>query len=93
MAEKIKPKTILRLLILGFILLVIFLPGFIKLQKMRFKDESLSNQIDQTKKANLELEEEKEKLQNDLAYVEKVAREKMGVVRKGEVIYKVVPKK
>lgn len=93
MAEKIKPKTILRLLILGFILLVIFLPGFIKLQKMRFKSESLSNQIDQTKKANLELEEEKEKLQNDLAYVEKVAREKMGVVRKGEVIYKVVPKK
>lgn len=74
-----------------FLLLLIYLPGFIKLQELKQKNIELEKEIAKTKKENTSLTKEKKKLENDISSLEAVAREKMGVVRKGEIIYKIVP--
>ena len=40
---------------------------------------------------NSELRREKQLLENDPVYLEKVGREKMGLVREGEMIYRLAP--
>ncbi|MFH1202526.1 MAG: septum formation initiator family protein [Candidatus Omnitrophota bacterium] len=74
-----------------FVVLLIYLPGFIKLQELRQKNIELKNEIAKTKKENLNLQKERQKLKGDISALEAVARDKMGVVRKGEVVYKIVP--
>jgi cell division protein FtsB len=45
----------------------------------------LENEISRLEKNNLKLYKEKKQLENDINYVEKVARESMGVTKKGEI--------
>lgn len=73
------------------ILLIIFLPGYFKLHKLRVKNNELTRQIEKLNKANLELSDRLNKLQNDPVYVEGLAREKLRVAGKDETVYKVVP--
>ena len=54
-------------------------------------NKELKWQIEEIKQANLKLKLEHEMLRSDPVYLEKVARKKLGVVRKGEVVYQVVP--
>ena len=83
-----------KLYILIGVVTVLFLPPFAKYQALRYKSNKIDQQIAQLKAENKRLEEEKFKLQNDIAYIEKRAREKVGMVRKGEVVIKEVsPKK
>ncbi len=82
---------ILRAIIFSLILLIIFLPGYLKLHKLRVKNNELIRQVEKLEKANLELSERLYKLQNDPVYVEGLAREKLGVAGKDETVYKVVP--
>ncbi|MFA5089974.1 MAG: septum formation initiator family protein [Candidatus Omnitrophota bacterium] len=73
------------------VIFILFLPGFTKLQELRDKNRQLSQKI---KKLNIEnslLQQEINLLQKDPFYQEKIAREKMGVVRKGEIPVKIVP--
>ena len=72
-------------------LLVIFLPGYTKLQDFRERNSELSLNIGKLKKENALLQNQIIRLQSDPLYQEKVVRDKMGVVRKGEVAIKVVP--
>lgn len=72
-------------------LLIIFLPGYTKLQDLRVKNKELSSNIDKLKKENVLLQSEIIRLQNDPLHQEKVAREKMGIVRRGEIPVKIVP--
>ncbi len=82
-------KRITYIAIIGiFIITVVFLPGFSKLQKMREKNRNLERRIEILTKANEELRQEKEKLENDPSYIEKIAREKLGMTRKNEIILK-----
>jgi cell division protein FtsB len=74
-------------------LLIVFLPGYTKLQDLRGKNEELSVNIDKLKKENTLLQSEIIRLQNDPLYQEKVARDKMGIVRRGEIPVKIVPEK
>jgi cell division protein FtsB len=71
--------------------MVVFLPGYTKLQDLRAKNRELSLNINKLKKENVLLQNEIVRLQDDPLYQEKVAREKMGIVRKGEVPVKIVP--
>lgn len=71
--------------------LVVFIPGFARMQELKAKNRNLKKQVSEIKEENLALKRDIEKLQNDSVYLESVAREKMGVVRKGEVIYHIVP--
>jgi cell division protein FtsB len=80
-------------LVLFLVALTIFIPGFARIQELKSKNKSLNNKISQLKKENLSLKAEVDKLKNDSVYLEGVARDKMGIVRKGEVIYRIVPEK
>ena len=72
-------------------LLIIFLPGYTKLQELRDKNQQLETKIKQLSVENSLLEQELKRVNTDPVYQEKIAREKMGVVRKGEVPVKIVP--
>lgn len=74
-------------------LLIIFLPGYTKLQDLRERNKELSSNIDKLKKENVLLQNEIMRLQNDPLYQEKVVRDKMGVVRRGEIPIKIIPEK
>ncbi|MDD4938889.1 MAG: septum formation initiator family protein [Candidatus Omnitrophica bacterium] len=74
-------------------LLIIFLPGYTKLQELRDKNHDLEKKIKYLNVENALLQQELKRIENDPVYQEKIAREKMGVVRKGEVPIKVIPEK
>ena len=70
------------------IILAIFLPPFAKYQELRARNKSLERQLKTLKEEAKRLEEEKRRLESDITYVEKKAREKIGVVKKGEIVLK-----
>ncbi|MBI4975034.1 MAG: septum formation initiator family protein [Candidatus Omnitrophica bacterium] len=84
MAKKDLTKTF----IIIVIILLIFLPPFAKYQRLRYKNKNLEDRIRALQEESKRLEEEKRKLERDITYIEKKAREKIGVVRKGEIVLK-----
>jgi len=80
-----------RLFIIIFILFLIFLPGFAKLQELRQKFSDIEEKMQKTQQENAILEGKIAQLKNSQEYLEMVAREKMGVVKKGETVLKFVP--
>ena len=82
-----------RLWVIIGIAIVIFLPPFAKYQELRYKNKKLEERLEGLKTENERLTEEKRLLETDINYVEKKAREKIGVVRKGEIVMKEVPVK
>ena len=75
-------------------LLFIFLPGYSKLQELRDKNVELEAKIKNLTKDNTLLHYELKRVENDPLYQEKILRDKMGVVRKGEIPIKILaPKK
>ncbi|MFH0855809.1 MAG: septum formation initiator family protein [Candidatus Omnitrophota bacterium] len=79
--------------VFAVIFLVLFLPGFNKLQNLRGKNQDLEDKIKRLSMENALLEQEIKKIANDPVYQERMAREKMGVVRKGEIPIKIIPQK
>lgn len=77
-------------LIVAGILLVVFFPGYAKIQEMRQKNKDLEENAKRLQAENLKLSAEKERLEKDPEYLERVGREKLGIIKKGEVVYKVV---
>jgi len=73
------------------LLLIIFLPGYTKLQELRDKNVDLEVRIKDLSKENGILQQELKRTESDVLYQEKIAREKMGVVRKGEIPIKILP--
>ena len=86
-------KGIKKLVIFIAIILVIFLPPFAKYQEMRYKNRNLEREIKALKEETKRLEEEKKRLETDITYIERRAREKIGVAKKGEIILKESPLK
>ena len=83
-------KKLILFAVLVVILVLIFLPGFSKYQKLLSEERSLKRRIVELEQANKRLEYEKYKLENDIEYIEKKARGKLGVVKKDEVPYKII---
>jgi len=81
--------------ILGIVvgLLVIFLPGYTKLQELRDRNISLRTKIKDLNVHNAILNEELKRIKNDSVYQERIIREKLGVVRRGEILLKIIPEK
>jgi cell division protein FtsB len=71
-------------------LLILFLPGYTKLQQLRGKNVELEVKLKKVNIENALLAQELERVQNDPVYQEKIARDKMGVVRRGEIPIKIV---
>jgi len=72
-------------------LLIIFLPGYTKLQEARDKNRDLESRIKRLTIENNLMQQELQRIENDPIYQERIVREKMGVVRKGEIPIKIVP--
>ena len=84
-------KSAIGLFVLTIIVLIIFLPSYTKMQDLKQKNLDYKRQIEQLQQKSAELKEEKRLLETDPVYLEKVAREKMGLIREGEVVYKITP--
>ena len=76
---------------LAVLMLFLFLPGYTKLQELRDKNRDLEDRIKKLDVENALLSQELSRIENDSLYQEKIAREKMGVVRKGETPIKIIP--
>jgi len=77
----------------GGLLLILFIPGFAKLQGLKDKNSDLKDKIRRLNIENALLRQELIKIEDDPVYQERIAREKMGVVRKGEIPIKIMPDK
>ena len=86
-------KNAIWLFVLAVVILAVFLPSYAKMQELKKKNRDYAAQIELLTKRNRQLEQEKNLLENDPAYLEKVGREKMGLIRQGEKVYKIVPAK
>ncbi|MEA3488903.1 MAG: septum formation initiator family protein [Candidatus Omnitrophota bacterium] len=82
-------KRIIRYLLISLaVFCIVFLPGFFRLRGLRQQNEQLQKRIRLLKEHNDQLKEELVKMRQDPAYIEKKARDKLGIVRKGEIIYR-----
>ena len=84
-------KNGVKIAIFAAILLAAFLPPFIKYQQINHKSRALDRQLKSIKEEIKRLEEEKRRLETDIIYVEKRARDRIGVAKKGEIILKSYP--
>lgn len=75
---------------LAVFLLAVFLPGYTKLQELRDKNRDLETKIKRVSIEKALLQEELKKIETSSVYQEEIARQKLGVVRKGEVPVKIV---
>lgn len=76
-------------LVIAFVLVVIFLPGYTRFMELRARSIYLEKEIERLENENVRLYREKERLEQDIDYIEKVARESMGVAREGEIPVKI----
>ncbi len=72
-------------------LLVLFLPGYSKIQELKERNRDLEQKTKKLKIENALLEQELKRVENDALYQERILRDKMGVVRKDELPVKVIP--
>jgi len=84
-------KNAIWLFIITTFVFIYFLPSYTKMQDLKQKNLEYQKEIQALQAKNAQLTREKERLENDPEYLEKVAREKMGLIREGEVVYKIVP--
>ena len=68
--------------------LVVFLPPFAKYQELRHKNAKLRERIAELERTNEDYRQRQYRLTHDISYIEKKAREKIGLVRKGEIVLK-----
>ena len=86
-------KNALSLFVITVIVVIVFLPSYTKMQELKQKNQEFLQRIQYLEAKNKKLEEEGRFLKNNPEYLEKVAREKMGLIRQGETVYKIVPDK
>ena len=76
-----------------FSLIIVFIfgdHGLIKLYKIKNERQIIQEKIASLREEREKLKAEKIKIENDLSYIEKIAREKYKMVKPGEKIFKVV---
>ena len=77
-------------------LLIIFIfgdHGLLQLYKLKRDREKVQDQIAQLREERERVMVEKNRLENDIQYLEKLARERYRMVKPGEKVYKVIPEK
>jgi len=65
--------------------------GFVRIWNLHQKKKELELEAKKLQVQILDLQVEKDKLKNDKSYLEKIAREKLGMVKEGEKVYRFVP--
>ncbi len=70
-----------------------FTPCVIEQKKLNKQIANLESEIEKVRESNEKLTSEIYSLKNDPLYIEKLARKELGLIRSGEVIYKLKPDK
>lgn len=85
-------RRVLFLLLFSFIFYLYFAGdyGFFRLLSLKAQRENTILETKRLQAQNMDMQIEKEKLKDDLSYIEKVARERYGMAKKDEVIYKFI---
>ena len=84
------------LFLIGVTILIIFIfgdHGLFQLYKLKQERKQVQIHITQLRENREKLIAEKNRLENDLDYIEKLARERFKMAKTGEKVFKVVPKK
>ncbi len=89
-----KRKLIISLLTVAFLSFVLFSffgnQGWLALYKGRQQLKNLESEVKRSEQMIDSLNKEIDRLKNDTSYLEKIAREKLGMARRDEKIYKFV---
>ncbi len=84
-------KLFFFLLIAGSLFLSIWgIKSYYSIHQARESLKNTEEKLTQTELENRELRDQIDNLENSL-YLEKLAREKLGLAKKGEVVYKILP--
>ncbi len=94
MAER-KGKRSHRIILIVILLLVfffayLFFSGYLDLRKVGQRLAIMEEENKKLAQENKRLEEEIKALEGDPFYIEKIAREELGMVKKGEVVYEII---
>jgi len=84
------------LFLIGVTLLIIFIfgdHGLFQFYKLKRERKQVQIHITQLRENREKLIAEKNRLENDLDYIEKLARERFKMAKTGEKVFKVIPKK
>jgi cell division protein FtsB len=76
--------------LLGIYLLVTFIfgeMGVVKYYRMKIHAVAVTGEIAALRRANVQLSREVRFLKTDAAYLERIARDKLGLARPGEIVY------
>ena len=76
--------------LLGFILFVFNDMGLIKYFQLKKQNQKLIEDIKIVRKERKKLSKKISKLENDLEYIEKIAREEFRMAKEGEKIFRIV---
>ena len=66
--------------------------GLWRLQKLQRDQKILTERIEQLQVETTQLQSQRVRLEADMAYIEQLAREKYRMVRRGEKLFRVVPR-
>ena len=69
----------------------IYFPTLSRYRELKIQQEEMERQLKDLDKKIKELAEERHLLKHDPQYLEKVIRDELGLVKPGEVVYKLVP--
>jgi len=76
--------------LLGIYLLISFIfgeMGVVKYYRMKLHYRAVNEEMAVLRQANVQLSREVHSLKTDAAYLERVARDKLGLARPGEIVY------
>ena len=84
---------VLMILLSACLVIYAFTPCVIEQKKLNKQIANLESEIKKARESNEKLTKEIYSLKNDPLYIEKLARKELGLIRSGEVIYKLKPDK
>ena len=64
--------------------------GLLEMWRRQHEVARLAQEIDTSEQENIKLARNIERLRSDMRYIEKIAREELGLVRNGELVFKFV---
>lgn len=71
----------------------IYFPSISRYRELKLEEEKLTKRIEEIDAQIKTLSDERNLLQTDVAYLEKVIREELGFVKPGEIVYELITKK
>ena len=82
------------LLVVSFLIIVFLFGnhGIYQLYKIKAQRKITQKRIEELKTERVLLENEKNRLETDLDYIERLAREKYRMAKRGEKVFKVIPR-